>query len=541
MAPKIAAICVLLFASGCTCSGGDDDVTTVLPAEVADRAALGKLADWSALPRMSSGSYRQQSSEDRGRRAGPHQPLWDRNNRDMNNFRCASADAVPAPAGTPFVVDRDRCEEPYVRGYVMARFEGSGRLARIWMTAASLRRGKPDREVLRIYVDDHTEPRVQAPLAAILDGSAGEIFGRPFGAGSGRYLAWYYPLVFSDKLVVAIDRLDPRDLYYHQTAVVLDEQPQPREPPPYRSTVRDRARELLRSVVPGRGEPKVEQRSLPPAETIELTSLAGPATIVATRLRLPEERLADLAMVRLSVHWDDAGEPDIDVSLADLFAAWHSVPGSSSLALGADVDAGQAELALRLPMPFRRQARWRLRNDGRWPLGLELVRELDPGPVPSDFGVLHVQANRTEGPTRRRAHRLAGVAGPGRLVGVCMMMHGGPAALRGMRGHPMNFLEGDEVGRIDGVRAIAGTGSEDYFNGAFYFEEGASATAFAQVWGIVRDEPHLPGTGRVTACRWHVLGDAVDFRRSLQLELEIGPGDPSVVRQYRSVAYLYRR
>jgi len=120
------------------------------------------------------------------------------------------------------------------------------------------------------------------------------------------------------------------------------------------------------------------------------------------------------------------------------------------------------------------------------------------------------------------------------------MMHGVAAKLRGMRGHPMNFLEGDELCTIDGQRAIAGTGTEDYFNGAFYFEEGPSADPFAQIWGIVPNDPERPRTARVTACRWHVLGDAIDFQRSLDLRMEVGPGDPSVLERYRSIAFLYR-
>jgi len=120
---------------------------------------------------------------------------------------------------------------------------------------------------------------------------------------------------------------------------------------------------------------------------------------------------------------------------------------------------------------------------------------------------------------------------------VCLMMRGHSVHLDGRPTHPLSFLEGDELGVIDGRRAIAGTGTEDYFDDAFFFEGGATATPFAQAWAIGRDEG---GRGHACACRWHLLGDAIDFRRSLELSIEMGPDLPAMVDRYRSVAFVYR-
>jgi hypothetical protein len=104
---------------------------------------------------------------------------------------------------------------------------------------------------------------------------------------------------------------------------------------------------------------------------------------------------------------------------------------------------------------------------------------------------------------------------------------------------PLNFLEGDARGIIDGTLAIRDTGTEDFFNGSFYFEDGSQATPFAQAWGVVDDRPDLPGHGEANACRWFVLGEAIDFDESLDLSFEIGPGKPHTLDRYRSVAYAY--
>jgi hypothetical protein len=99
----------------------------------------------------------------------------------------------------------------------------------------------------------------------------------------------------------------------------------------------------------------------------------------------------------------------------------------------------------------------------------------------------------------------------------------------------MNFLEGDELALLDGEPAVVGTGTEDYFNGAFYFESGPAATPFAQWWDVADD-----GTaGRASACRWHVLGDTIDFNESADINIEIGPADPAMLDRYRSVAFFY--
>lgn len=536
----IAALWLWTAAAGCSCGElfGSGDPPSVVPAECTDDAALLAMSDWARLPVLGSGIYRQQSSEDRATGETPRVPLWRNGNRDMNNFRCASDDAEPKPGRDPFVLDQPRCAESYVRGYVMSRFEGSGRLARIWMTAASVRRGAADREVLRIYVDDQPKPLIQVPWSKALDGSAGEIFGTPFGAGSGRRMAWYYPVVFSTKLIVTLDRLSPKDLYFHQTAVVLDEQPRPRKRAAARLSARDAARQALKAIAAPRGTARVAKISLEPTERKTALELTGPATIVAVTARVATARARELEKVQLEVRWDHAEDAAIALPLLELFAAADSIPEEPSHALGARVMGDQLELALRLPMPLARRAEWSLDNQGETPVHFELALDVAEGVPSSPWGHLHVQAFETALPYRN-SHPLVSASGPGRLAGVCMVMQGGPLKMKGMRGHAMNFLEGDELGVIDGQRALAGTGTEDYFNGAFYFEEGPSARAFDQVWGIEEQIPGAPGQARVNACRWHVFGDAIDFQSSLELDMEIGPGAREVLERYRSVAYLY--
>jgi DUF2961 family protein len=97
-------------------------------------------------------------------------------------------------------------------------------------------------------------------------------------------------------------------------------------------------------------------------------------------------------------------------------------------------------------------------------------------------------------------------------------------------------------GWVDGEPAVPGTGTEAYLNSSFYFNGGEFGAPFTQAWGIARDRPDRFGLqhGKVSACRWQVLGDTIDFRSSVEFRYEIGPGDPSLLDRYRSIAFFYQ-
>jgi hypothetical protein len=101
---------------------------------------------------------------------------------------------------------------------------------------------------------------------------------------------------------------------------------------------------------------------------------------------------------------------------------------------------------------------------------------------------------------------------------------------------PMNFLEGDDVAIVDGVRH-QGTGTEDYFNGAFYFPNGPFDSPFAAL--IAQSIDTATSSAAVTMLRWHILSDARSFRDSFRLEFEYGPDKPQTLIEYHSIAFYY--
>jgi hypothetical protein len=509
--------------------------------EPGDRLGLERMSSWASLPDFGfPRKYVQQSSADRGLGGDLRLPLSGRGNRDYNNFVCVGRDAQYGDAAlADFRFDQATCEEQYVRGAVMARFEGSGYLARTFLSAQSLEYGPADDEVLRIYVDDDPRPVVDVPLAEALDGRAGEIFAPPFGAGSPLHLSWYYPIAFRHKLIVALDGLGRNDLYYHQSDAVLDPLTVLEPVATARLPERDlAARQLSERYQPaGLHGPLHEPVSITLESGATQTALVdGPATIHEFRVRFAEADLQRMASVRARIRWDGAVLPAIDVPLLDLLGG-SPPPEQTSLSITSYVEGNDRVLALKLPMPFDQQAELSFSNTGRMPASFELRVSGDRGLRIAQHGKLHVQPNETVWPAQQLAHHAVWVQGRGKLVGVCAQVEGHAQAGSGAQYDHLNFLEGDVHANIDGAQALDGTGTEAYADDSFYYLDAPHATAFAQVWGVV-DGVQPPA--RASFCRWHVLGTELDFQRSMELTFELGGQmNPWIVDRYRTLAYLY--
>ena len=486
--------------------------------ELGDVEHVVRLDDWRAMPTLRDGVYEHQSSAE----VVPQEAaiaLFADGNRDMNNFVCASPDASKqAPDLVPHVYALPQCPEDYVRGFVMARFEGEGVLTRLWLALGSLATvGATGNEVVRIYVDDDPERMFEFPLAGMIDGTADPVFAPPFGIGASRQVAWYYPVAFASKLVIAIDQLGPTELVYHQASAVLEPIGE-----------RDCDLSALRPTTLGPA-PEGERTTHRVPGSI---ALDGPGTIHELVVRTSDPTALHDVIMTAALD----GETAWSIALGDLFSMRRALPADDASALlrAREID-GETELALALPMPFAASAELDF-ADGP-PFEVEVV--VDPELPAAPWGHLEVHARHSVGPFVGR-HGIVDLAGRGRLAGVCLTAQGHDEGLLGLFTGPFNFLEGDPTIRIDGRDVVRGTGTEELFDGAFYFGEGPHANPFAQAWGRMRDDDAVPRTGSINACRWHPATDAIDFDTSLAMDVEVGPGMPALLDSYRSVAFVYR-
>ena len=503
MVPRVAIACLLLAC-------GEREPAQCAPGEdLGDAEHLAALAGWAELPGLGDGTYVHHSSAELEPSDGAIL-LISGGNRDFNNFVCASADASKEePDLVPHVYELDACPEDYVQGFVMARFEGEGVLSRLWLALGSQATGgEAGDAVVRLYVDDDPQRVFEFPYAGMLDGSADPVFARPFGAEAVRHVAWYYPVAFDAKLVIAIDRLGPQEFVYHQASAVLE-------------PIGDRDCDLS----------EVRPAELGPSPTGETSTHAAPGTIALQGPGTIQElvvRGADPDVVMTATFDGHAGW---SLPLGDLLSTRLAIPADER---SAPLRARDTEVALALPMPFAESAELTF-GDGP---SFEVDLVVDPALPPEPWGHLEARAAQTVGPHNGR-HPIVDITGRGRLAGLCMMLEGHDGGELGLFSGPFNFLEGDPTIRLDG-REILGTGTEEIFDGAFYFDEGPHAGPFSQSWGRTRDDAAVPRTASVSACRWHAPLDALDFRESLSMDLEVGPSMPGLLDRYRSVAFVYR-
>jgi hypothetical protein len=522
-----------------------DPEERIVPLEVADAEALARLGSWSAMATLGDARYEQQSTRDRGLGGSVPIPLLANENRDMNNYICHRNATGPVEGGlVEPLFDEGECAEPYVRGFVFARFEGSGALSRLAMTMLSISTGDPPfEEVLRIWVDDQPTPILQVRIAELLDGSAGEIFAPPFGSGAPTHLNWYYPLVFSSKLVVAIDKTSSLDVYYAVAGAQLDASPRSREAADAPLvTERQAARNLLElrgsSPVSGLVELADAMQTAPAGMSAIFVDLAGGGTIHELELRAPNDSLDALPDLTITLEFDERADLRSTLPLLALWNAERDDP-STSLVLESRAEATEKVYVLRLPMPYESAASVRVDNDGPVDVDLRFIARGDSALPPAPTGKLVVEYRETLGPTTVPYHPLARVTGRGRHVATCTVLEGHGDISLTSQPSGFNFLEGDEMGVIDGLPSLMGTGTEDYFDGSFYFAEGEHVTAFSQCYGIDEDLMAMPATGAASLCRFHILHEAIDFQTSFDFDLEIGGGTPQLLDRYRSTAFRY--
>jgi hypothetical protein len=148
---------------------------------------------------------------------------------------------------------------------------------------------------------------------------------------------------------------------------------------------------------------------------------------------------------------------------------------------------------------------------------------------PDDYAaLLHADYRHSTANRFGRDHVFAAPAGQGQIVGVVQLARG----LSGLR-----FLEGDERYTPDGLRTplVQGTGTEDYYNGGWYFNRGIFSLP-------THGHPLFLNDGtwdEVGMYRVHV-GDALTFYDGAVFSIEHDMFNWYTDEDYQTVAYVYR-
>ncbi|MBI1850234.1 MAG: DUF2961 domain-containing protein [Planctomycetes bacterium] len=406
---------------------------------------------------------------------------------------------------------------------VLAECDGPGVIARLWSANAA---GQ-----LRVFLDGESTPRIDCPFPDLFTGKYPP-FVEPIATHQGGGWISYFPIPFAKSCRVEVDDLaDPGALYYQVQVLRYPKgtamRTFTRELPANEKTALDRVLALWRSpganpTPPSPDDGRVELSAKIPSEgALELPAISGPGVVVELRVEPKLTRPETIRQLKLVAEFDGGPGQSVLAPVGDFFGVGFGAKTYHGLALGWD-GGGYCYF----PMPFRREARLRLVNLSDSEIEARLVavvRQL--AAIPDDVGTFHAEFRAVD-TVGEDLYEFASATGPGKWVGV-------NATLQGVG--DLWYLEGNEEFTIDGEPkpSIVGTGTEDFFNGGWYWDSGPLALPLNGL-GVKEEWT----TNRTTPYRIQVP-DAVPFAKSLVARIEHGSSNQVLDASYSSVAFWY--
>jgi hypothetical protein len=213
----------------------------------------------------------------------------------------------------------------------------------------------------------------------------------------------------------------------------------------------------------------------------------------------------------LRVWWDGEKTPSIECPAGDFFCnSWGERQNILAQPINVNPRGG---MNCFLPMPFRKHARISVTNDSPNDLrAFFYTVNYTLEDVSDDALYLHAQWRRTNPlPEKTDYVMIDGVKGRGHYVGTFMAWQQNSNGWWG-EGEIKMFIDGDRE-----FPTICGTGTEDYFGGAWCFDaESFSAPYFG--YQRVSGERNCPGA-RLTLYRFHIP-DPVFFKQDLGVTMQ---------------------
>ena len=277
--------------------------------------------------------------------------------------------------------------------------------------------------------------------------------------------------------------------------------------------------------------------------TQEVFNSEGPGIITHIWFTIAAQSRDHLKEVVLRMYWDGNPKPSVETPVGDFFGL---NLGQYNIYQSAFLNCSSIRaLNCYFAMPFRKSARITVTNEGSQNIGsfysnidYQLVPVLPPDAL--YFHAQYRQATPNEilpkdnglNPDGRRNYVYTETRGRGHLMGVTL----------GVVQNAENWMgEGDDMIFVndDSKPIIVGTGSEDYFCGAWNFGGRDTAVPFAHHYNGAHliNAPEHTG-GRYCLYRWHA-DNPVTFTRYLKHTMEHGHANDRADNFY-SVCYWYQ-
>ncbi|MCY0877420.1 MAG: DUF2961 domain-containing protein [Firmicutes bacterium] len=219
----------------------------------------------------------------------------------------------------------------------------------------------------------------------------------------------------------------------------------------------------------------------------------------------------------LRSYWDDEDSPSIEVPLGDFFCnGWCERSHVNSLPIAVNPAGGMNAYWV---MPFRDSAKLTLENRGDEPATLYYQIDYALMEIPDDAAYFHAEWRRSNPVPYKGVHTIVdGIRGTGHYVGTYLAWQSNNTGWWG-EGEIKFYLDGDTE-----FPTICGTGTEDYFGGAWNFEHppgqyGSYSTPFLGLHQIIRPDGLYRSQQRFGMYRWHIM-DPIRFEQDLRVTIQ---------------------
>jgi hypothetical protein len=260
-----------------------------------------------------------------------------------------------------------------------------------------------------------------------------------------------------------------------------------------------------------------------PGQTFVLADIAGPGAIQHIWMTLANVKWR-FAILRM--YWDDQAHASVESPTGDFFACGlERYAQVSSLAVC--VNPARA-FNCYWEMPFRKRARLTMTNLGDEPMVLYYQIDYVLTEVPADAAYFHAQFRRVNPQPAREVYTLVdGVQGQGHYIGTYMAWGVNHSGWWG-EGEVKFYLDDDRE-----FPTICGTGTEDYFGGAYNFDPGQPVVAFDRQASryqefttpccglpqVLRPDGVYLSQQRFGMYRWHIT-DPIRFERAIRVTVQ---------------------
>ncbi|WP_448522689.1 glycoside hydrolase family 172 protein [Pseudothermotoga sp.] len=270
---------------------------------------------------------------------------------------------------------------------------------------------------------------------------------------------------------------------------------------------------------------------LEPQSTTVLADIAGPGIVQHIWITVDPKAYRDTVF---RMYWDEEEKPSVEVPLGDFFCNGHGMRYNVvSIPIAVNPSGG---FNCYFPMPFRKRALITIENQ-RWEKITGFFYQITYAltDLPEKIAYFHAQWRRSMTKREHPEHVIVdGIVGQGHYVGTFIAWTQFSSGWWG-EGEVKFYIDGDTE-----HPTICGTGTEDYFGGAWCFGQ----TFNAPFSGYPLWHRRLGDVTKHAMYRWHIY-DPVRFKQSLKVTIQAlgwwpnGKFQP-LTDDIASVAYWYQ-